>query len=158
MPAEGGGELVTWEPTGTERSFTKMFTSNLSFKLCGIISVSISGSNTDTTIPCSFSNVSLMSFSLIWRFNHSQIILNQTRGSVSPQVSEEWRQQVKGVSESGSLALQGLSPNQEGIYTCELSTDEETYVTNTYLRTEKSHGTVARQHNTTARSILHNAS
>lgn len=36
---------------------------------------------------------------------------------------------MKGVSESGSLTLQDLSSNHEGIYTCELSDAEETYVT-----------------------------
>uniref|UniRef100_A0A8C4GFW9 Ig-like domain-containing protein n=1 Tax=Dicentrarchus labrax TaxID=13489 RepID=A0A8C4GFW9_DICLA len=97
----------------------------------------IIASSTDTTIPCSVSNTSLMVFSLVWRFNHSQIILNQAGANVSHSVSEEWRQQVKGVSESGGLMLQDLSWKQEGMYTCELSNPEETYVTNTFLRIEK---------------------
>lgn len=96
---------------------------------------SINGSDIETTIPCTPSNTPLTG--LIWRFNHSQIILNQTRAGVSYTVSEEWRQQVKTVSESGSLTLKDLSSNQEGIYTCELSNAEETYITNTFLRIEK---------------------
>ncbi|XP_078018654.1 uncharacterized protein LOC144458856 [Epinephelus lanceolatus] len=95
-------------------------------------STSISGLGTETTIPCTSSNTSRTG--LIWRFNHSQIILNQTRANISYTVSEEWRQQVKSVSESGSLTVQDLSSSQEGIYTCELSDDEETYVTNTLLK------------------------
>ncbi|KAL7374184.1 hypothetical protein ABVT39_023302 [Epinephelus coioides] len=96
--------------------------------------ISVSGSSSETTIPCISSNTSLTG--LIWMFNHSQIILNQTRPnySVPYTVSEEWRQQVKSVSESGSLTLQHLSSNQKGIYTCELSDDEETYVTNINLK------------------------
>ncbi|XP_038566274.1 uncharacterized protein LOC119896915 [Micropterus salmoides] len=98
---------------------------------------SLGGSSSDTTIPCSASNTSLLNFSLVWRFNHSQIILNRTRTSVPYTVSEEWRQQVKGVSESGSLTLQDLSLKQEGIYTCELSDDEETNITHILLRIEE---------------------
>ncbi|XP_023255117.1 V-set domain-containing T-cell activation inhibitor 1-like, partial [Seriola lalandi dorsalis] len=89
-------------------------------------------SNTETTIPCAASNSSFKS--LIWRFNHSQIVLTQTRADVSSSVSEGWSQQVKGVSESGSLMLQNLSPHHEGTYTCELSDAEETLITNTFLR------------------------
>lgn len=44
---------------------------------------------------------------------------------------------MKNVSESGSLTLQDLSSDKEGIYTCELSNDEETYTTNTLLRIEE---------------------
>lgn len=98
--------------------------------LCFIISATIIGSHTETTIPCTSSNTPLTG--LVWRFNSqidSQIILNQTRAGVPYKVSKEWRQQVKGVSESGSLTLQDLSSNHEGIYTCELSDAEETYVT-----------------------------
>uniref|UniRef100_A0A3B4TZ65 Ig-like domain-containing protein n=1 Tax=Seriola dumerili TaxID=41447 RepID=A0A3B4TZ65_SERDU len=96
----------------------------------------ISSSHTEATIPCTASNTSLTGFSLTWRFNHSQIILNQTRADVPSSGSEGWRQQVKGVSESGSLMLQNLSPHHEGTYTCELSDAEETLTTNTFLRIE----------------------
>ncbi|XP_078136517.1 uncharacterized protein LOC144537001 isoform X2 [Sander vitreus] len=98
---------------------------------------SISGSDTETTIPCESLNPPLTG--LVWRFNHSQIILNKNGDNVL--YTEEWRQQVKNVSESGSLTLKDLSSDQEGIYTCELSNAEETYVTNTLLRIEESPGT-----------------
>ncbi|KAG7217340.1 hypothetical protein INR49_021637, partial [Caranx melampygus] len=98
---------------------------------------SVSGSHTEATIPCTTSNISLTGFSLTWRFNHSQIILTQTRADVPCTVSEEWKQQVKGVSESGSLMLQHLSSHHEGTYTCELSDAEETLITNTVLRIDQ---------------------
>lgn len=40
---------------------------------------------------------------------------------------------MKTVSQSGDLQLQHLSSSQEGTFTCELSGDEETYVTVTKL-------------------------
>ncbi|MEQ2249503.1 hypothetical protein ILYODFUR_029960 [Ilyodon furcidens] len=55
-------------------------------------------------------------------------------------VSEEWKHHVKDISESGRLSLQGLSPQQEGIYTCELSNEEETYITSTFLKIEEDQG------------------
>lgn len=58
----------------------------------------------------------------------------KAEANVSRPVSEGWRQRVKGVSESGGLTLRDLSPVQEGIYTCELSNEEETYIINTLLR------------------------
>ncbi|XP_047423827.1 CD276 antigen-like [Mugil cephalus] len=97
--------------------------------------LSINGSTSETTISCSDSNTPLTT--LIWRFNHSQIVVTWTRTDVSYTVSEEWRQQVKDVSESGSLTLQDLSSNQEGIYTCELRDEEETNFTNIFLRINK---------------------
>ncbi|XP_050924368.1 hemicentin-1 isoform X8 [Lates calcarifer] len=102
---------------------------------------SISVSDSETTISCPDSITSITGFSLTWRFNHSQIILNQSRADISYTVSEEWRQQVKGVSESGSLMLQDLSSHHEGIYSCEVSDAEETLITNTFLRREKSQDT-----------------
>ncbi|KAM4533469.1 uncharacterized protein PAE49_021976 isoform 2-T2 [Odontesthes bonariensis] len=88
---------------------------------------SVIGRYSEATISCSASNTSLTS--LIWRFNHSQIILIKPGPDVTPTVSEEWRQHVKDVSESGSLTLQDLTSHQEGTYTCELSNSEETMLT-----------------------------
>ncbi|XP_071340630.1 butyrophilin-like protein 2 [Trachinotus anak] len=101
---------------------------------------SINCSSSEATIPCTASNISLTGFSLTWSFNHSHIILTQTRADDPPTVSEGWRQQVKGVSESGSLMLQHLSPSHEGTYTCELRDAEETLITNTFLRIEEGPG------------------
>ncbi|KAM4718465.1 CD276 antigen-like isoform 1-T1 [Anableps anableps] len=98
--------------------------------------LSVSVSSGVATIPCSASNSSLHNFSLIWRFNHNQIIVNQTFSSTF-MPSQEWRKHVKGVSESGSLTLKDLSSSQEGVYTCELSEEEETLITNILLKTEK---------------------
>ncbi|KAK2886742.1 hypothetical protein Q8A73_020688 [Channa argus] len=76
-------------------------------------------------------------FSLIWTFNHSQLILTQTRSDVPYTVTDEWRLHVKTLSESGSLILQGLSSHQEGTYTCELSSKEETIITNSCVKIEE---------------------
>uniref|UniRef100_A0A3Q1J614 Ig-like domain-containing protein n=1 Tax=Anabas testudineus TaxID=64144 RepID=A0A3Q1J614_ANATE len=46
---------------------------------------------------------------------------------------KQWMQHVQSVSESGSLTIQALTPNQEGRYTCELSDAEETHISNTHL-------------------------
>ncbi|KAI3354911.1 hypothetical protein L3Q82_004709 [Scortum barcoo] len=113
--------------TRTNSRRASLFKAPSIFSVCG----------TETTIPCTSSNTTLTK--LIWRFNHSQIILIQTRTDRT--VSEEWRQQVKDVSESGKLTLQELSSNQEGIYTCELRNEEETKITNTFLRTDNCHDT-----------------
>lgn len=74
------------------------------------------------TIPCTESNISAMK--LVWRFNHSQIILTRPEGHASYFVSEEWRKHVTELSESGSLTLQDLSPEQAGVYSCEISYGE----------------------------------
>ncbi|KAK2812850.1 hypothetical protein Q5P01_000962 [Channa striata] len=66
---------------------------------------SLTASSSETSVPCSASNTSMM---------------------VPGTVSEAWRKHVRSVSESGSLVLQGLSSDQEGTYTCELSNNEET--------------------------------
>ncbi|KAI9516558.1 hypothetical protein NQZ68_013614 [Dissostichus eleginoides] len=96
---------------------------------------SLSGSSTETTMPCTSSKSPPTG--LIWRFNHSQIIVSD--GSVM----EEWRQQVKSVSKSGDLTLKDLSTDHDGIYSCELRNAEGTHVTNTFLRIEQSQGNVS---------------
>uniref|UniRef100_A0A3Q1JB48 Ig-like domain-containing protein n=1 Tax=Anabas testudineus TaxID=64144 RepID=A0A3Q1JB48_ANATE len=91
-----------------------------------------SNMNTETaTIPCTPLNNPFSG--LVWRFNHSQIILIQTDSDASSNISEQWMQHVQSVSESGSLTIQALTPNQEGRYTCELSDAEETHISNTHL-------------------------
>uniref|UniRef100_A0A3Q1BCR6 Ig-like domain-containing protein n=1 Tax=Amphiprion ocellaris TaxID=80972 RepID=A0A3Q1BCR6_AMPOC len=92
----------------------------------------INGSTTETIISCAASNFS--SSDLVWRFNHLQMILNQSRTDGRSTVSEEWRQQVKDVSKSGDITLQDLSSEQEGIYTCELSNAEEMLITDTSVK------------------------
>ncbi|XP_039473268.1 uncharacterized protein LOC120441863 [Oreochromis aureus] len=86
----------------------------------------VTGSQSETTIHCSPSHTPVTN--LIWRFDHSQIILTKTDSQYT--VSEEWKQHVKDVSESGSLTLQDLSSDQEGTYTCELADAVETKITN----------------------------
>uniref|UniRef100_A0A665X5T0 Ig-like domain-containing protein n=1 Tax=Echeneis naucrates TaxID=173247 RepID=A0A665X5T0_ECHNA len=98
--------------------------------------ISLVGSFAETVIQCSDSNTKITD--LIWRFNHTEIILIQTRPDVPCTVSERWKQQVKGVSESASLLLQNLSSHHEGIYSCELSDAGETLISNNFLRIKES--------------------
>lgn len=96
-----------------------------------LISASVSGTITETTtVTCADSKTAPQS--IIWRFNHSQVIVNHT-GPNSYSVSEGWRPYVKDVTDTGSLTLQDLSLDQTGVYTCELSNAEETHVKNTFL-------------------------
>ncbi|XP_032407885.1 CD276 antigen-like [Xiphophorus hellerii] len=85
----------------------------------------------EVTICCTSLNISTSS--LVWRFNHHQIILTKTDRNIS-NISEEWRKHVRNVSASGSLTLQDVTSDQEGVYSCELSDDEETIITHLYLR------------------------
>ncbi|KAM8822867.1 uncharacterized protein hhla2b.2 isoform 2-T2 [Spinachia spinachia] len=87
-----------------------------------------------TTISCTSSLAAHTG--LIWRFNHSGVILNQT--GTSHAVSPEWIQHVDGSPEGIQLPLKNLSSDQEGLYTCELSNAEETYVTSTSVRLQRS--------------------
>ncbi|MEQ2292611.1 hypothetical protein AMECASPLE_024804 [Ameca splendens] len=98
--------------------------------------LSPSVSSSVATIPCSASNSSLHNFTLTWRFNHSQVIVHQVETSSTFTASERWSKHVKDVSASGSLTLQDLSSNQEGVYTCELSDEEGTLITNILLKIE----------------------
>ncbi|XP_008395167.1 CD276 antigen-like [Poecilia reticulata] len=95
------------------------------------IPVSVGFSGSQVSICCSSFNISASS--LVWRFNHIQIILTKTDRNIY-NVSEDWRKHVRDVSASGSLTLQDLTSDQEGVYSCELSDDEETIITQLYLR------------------------
>ncbi|KAM8731570.1 CD276 antigen-like isoform 2-T2 [Acanthopagrus schlegelii] len=99
---------------------------------------SVSGEGSETTIRCADTNAPHTG--LVWRFNHSQTVLTQTSADVSYTASEQWRQHVKGVSASGSLTLKDLTSAQDGTYTCELRDDEETIITNTFLKMVQSQG------------------
>uniref|UniRef100_A0A3Q4GLA7 HERV-H LTR-associating protein 2-like n=1 Tax=Neolamprologus brichardi TaxID=32507 RepID=A0A3Q4GLA7_NEOBR len=90
----------------------------------------VTESQSETIIHCSPSHTPVTN--LIWRFNHSQIILTKTDSQYT--VSEEWKQHVKDVSESGSLTLQDFSSDQEGTYTCELADAVEAKITNILVK------------------------
>ncbi|XP_062235192.1 V-set and immunoglobulin domain-containing protein 10-like [Platichthys flesus] len=105
--------------------------------------VHVSPSETTTTINCTAPNTKPPTH-LLWKFNHSQIIVNQTGMDGPPRVSEQWRQQVEDVSASGSLTLHHLSSDHQGTFTCELSSEEETLFINSYVTIEEgSSGSVA---------------
>ncbi|XP_047197633.1 uncharacterized protein LOC118116636 [Hippoglossus stenolepis] len=89
-----------------------------------------------TTIHCTAPNTKPPTH-LVWRFNHRQIIVDQTGVDGPPRVSEQWRQQVEDVSASGSLTLHHLSSDHQGTFTCELSSEEETHFINSYVTIEE---------------------
>ncbi|XP_062235970.1 uncharacterized protein LOC133933032 [Platichthys flesus] len=104
--------------------------------------VHVSPSET-TTIHCTAPNTKPPPH-WVWKFNHSQIIVDQTGVDGPPRVSEQWRQQVEDVSASGSLTLHHLSSDHQGTFTCELSSEEETLFINSYVKIEEgSSGSVA---------------
>uniref|UniRef100_A0A8C5N7V0 Ig-like domain-containing protein n=1 Tax=Gouania willdenowi TaxID=441366 RepID=A0A8C5N7V0_GOUWI len=86
-------------------------------------------------ISCSHTNTSFMDFNLLWRFNHTHVIMrwNRTDGQ---HVSAQWKKHVEAEKVSDVLHLQNLSSDQEGTYSCELSRAEETTATHTLLRVE----------------------
>ncbi|XP_060943407.1 uncharacterized protein LOC133020728 [Limanda limanda] len=98
--------------------------------------VSVSTFKTTTTIHCTAPNTKPPTH-WVWKFNHRQIIVNQTGVDGLHSVSEQWRQQVENVSESGSLTLHHLSSDHQGTFTCELSSEEETHFINSYVTMEK---------------------
>uniref|UniRef100_A0A3Q1J656 Ig-like domain-containing protein n=1 Tax=Anabas testudineus TaxID=64144 RepID=A0A3Q1J656_ANATE len=93
--------------------------------------ISIIEFDTESSVDCADSDASFSN--LVWRFNHSEIILTQKGTDVPDTVSKQWRQHVKSVSESGSLTLQHLTSDQEGTYSCELHNAEETFQRETLL-------------------------
>ncbi|XP_053293050.1 poliovirus receptor isoform X2 [Pleuronectes platessa] len=102
--------------------------------------VPVSPFKTTTTIHCTAPNTKPPTH-WVWKFNHRQIIVNQTGVDGLHSVSEQWRQQVEDVSASGSLTLHHLSSDHQGTFTCELSSEEETHFINSYVTIEK--GSVA---------------
>ncbi|XP_060949848.1 programmed cell death 1 ligand 1-like [Limanda limanda] len=94
--------------------------------------VRVSPSETTTTIHCTAPNTKPPTHR-VWKFNHRQIIVDQTGVDGPPRVSEQWRQQVEDVSASGSLTLHHLSSDHQGTFTCELSSEEETHFINRYV-------------------------
>lgn len=100
--------------------------------LCFYCPASVKIISGEATISCSASDSSLKGFSLVWSFNQNQMIVTKKEDD-EQRVSEEWKQHVKDVSESGRLTLQHLSADHEGTYTCEVSKDEETNITQVSL-------------------------
>ncbi|KAK2859851.1 hypothetical protein Q5P01_004471 [Channa striata] len=97
---------------------------------------SIIWSNNET-LPCAEVSEPITGF--VWRFKRRRLIVEVSGGT--RHVSEEWRPLMKEVSDRGELTLQQLTPEQEGIYTCEVSTAEETRVSSIFLRIEKQQDT-----------------
>uniref|UniRef100_A0A3B3DB65 Ig-like domain-containing protein n=1 Tax=Oryzias melastigma TaxID=30732 RepID=A0A3B3DB65_ORYME len=93
----------------------------------------------EATISCSALDSSLKGLSLVWRFNQREKIVTKNEDD-EHRVSEEWKQHVKDVSESGRLTLQHLSADHEGTYTCEVSNDGDTSMAQISLRLAEGKG------------------
>ncbi|XP_061878141.1 CD276 antigen-like [Entelurus aequoreus] len=87
--------------------------------------VSFSGS--ETVINCPFLTGER---SIVWMFNNRTIV-KMSDGAKN--ISEEWKEQMKDVSTSGSLSLHSLSSDHEGRYTCQVDNATETRVINFFL-------------------------
>ncbi|XP_060943725.1 programmed cell death 1 ligand 1-like [Limanda limanda] len=98
--------------------------------------VRVSPFKTTTTIHCTAPNTKPPTH-WVWKFNHRQIIVNQTGVDGLHSVSEQWRQQVEDVSASGSLTLHHLPSDHQGTFTCELSSEEEMHFINSYVTIDK---------------------
>ncbi|MED6284773.1 hypothetical protein CHARACLAT_022423 [Characodon lateralis] len=129
--------------SGSDLIYSCTISTRRSKKRAAFRKLSASVSSSDGTIPCSASSSSLHNFTLTWRFNHSQVIVHQVETSSTFTASERWSKHVKDVSASGSLTLQDLSSNQEGVYTCELSDEEGTLITSILLKIENGPSSVA---------------
>nr|XP_061820689.1 butyrophilin subfamily 3 member A1-like [Nerophis lumbriciformis] len=88
--------------------------------------VSVSGS--ETVINCPFLTGER---SVVWTFNNRTIV---KMSNSTTNISEEWEEQVKEESTSGSLSLHSLSINHEGRYTCQVDNARETRVIAFFLR------------------------
>lgn len=97
---------------------------------------SITTSSSETTISCSEHHPNPLHTHLTWSFNHNEIILSKNM-SINSFTAERWRVHVGGVSTSGNLTLKELTPDLDGVYTCELSSPEETFISNTLLKVTK---------------------
>ncbi|XP_043961446.1 uncharacterized protein LOC122824650 [Gambusia affinis] len=124
-------------PDGSDRTYSCTIRTRRNQKRATLRQESVIVSSRQTSLSCFASNVSVSK--LLWRFNHSQVIVSRS-GQSRATVTEEWKRHVKSVSESGGLSQQDLSPQQDGIYTCELSNQEETFVSSTFLKVEEDRG------------------
>ncbi|XP_032407860.1 uncharacterized protein LOC116712111 [Xiphophorus hellerii] len=118
-------------PDGSDRIYSCTIRTQLTFAGTKWWRATLAEPGAEVTICCTSSDY--YGTSLVWRFNHHQIILTKTDRNISS-ISEEWRKHVRNVSASGSLTLQDVTSDQEGVYSCELSGDEETIITHLYLR------------------------
>ncbi|KAK7906619.1 hypothetical protein WMY93_015231 [Mugilogobius chulae] len=89
--------------------------------------------SSDVSLSCSSSSSARVK-SLKWTFNSLETILTQTGADVS--YSDTWRPFVERVSESGDLSLTDLSSKHQGVYLCEVHTDQNISYSRTQLGQE----------------------
>ncbi len=93
-----------------------------------VVASIVASPGSDVTLPWSLPCSVLQSFSLTWRFRHSDPILSVSRSQVK--VWDQWKPHVsKDLSACRGLQLYNLKLEHQGTYTCEVSTTEDTYVT-----------------------------
>ncbi|KAK7888806.1 hypothetical protein WMY93_024366 [Mugilogobius chulae] len=90
------------------------------------------GLSHDIEIPCTKPKTPVKS--LIWRFNHTQTILNRSRPE-PVDYTRFWF--VYGVTSSNSLLLKDLSTDHLGLYSCEIATDTEEFFIHTEVSEAK---------------------
>ncbi|KAK7906732.1 hypothetical protein WMY93_015344 [Mugilogobius chulae] len=78
------------------------------------------------------SNSSAPVKSLKWTFKYNQTILTQRGADVM--YPESWKTSLEGLSESGDVYLKDLSSEQEGVYLCELHTDQHSFFSKTEIK------------------------
>ncbi|KAK7880439.1 hypothetical protein WMY93_032927, partial [Mugilogobius chulae] len=89
--------------------------------------------SSDVSLSCSSSSSARVK-SLKWTFNSLETILTQTGADVS--YSDTWRPFVERVSESGDLSLKNLSSKHQGVYLCEVLTQQHVHFSRTQLGQE----------------------
>ncbi|KAK7880821.1 hypothetical protein WMY93_032534 [Mugilogobius chulae] len=89
--------------------------------------------SSDVSLSCSSSSSARVK-SLKWTFNSLETILTQTGADVS--YSDTWRPFVERVSESGDLSLKNLSSKHQGLYLCEVHTQQHVHFSRTQLGQE----------------------
>ncbi|KAM9332231.1 CD276 antigen-like isoform 1-T1 [Pholidichthys leucotaenia] len=110
----------------SDLNYSCTFSARNKHKTATLLKQTSSDSGSETTISCPDTDPPIID--LIWKFNHSDIILTRNKYDLGYNTSEKWKQHVKDLSESGGLTLQMLTPDQRGIYTCEINNGEETFI------------------------------
>lgn len=88
-------------------------------------------SDAEMTLSCGNSSAPVESVK--WMFNNSEVIVNQSRRDQRWWATKRWKPFVN-LLESGDLTLQKLTSDHQGLFTCVLVTDTETFTVNTQLK------------------------
>ncbi|KAM9332232.1 programmed cell death 1 ligand 1-like isoform 2-T2 [Pholidichthys leucotaenia] len=138
----------------SDLNYSCTFSARNKHKTATLLKQTSSDSGSETTISCPDTDPPIID--LIWKFNHSDIILTRNKYDLGYNTSEKWKQHVKDLSESGGLTLQMLTPDQRGIYTCEINNGEETFIKSISLQiSEETSSSVQKSKRTPYRMAIH---